>query len=158
MNKKAETTFNILIWIPRAFFLIFILLSVVYVLNVHLNMNLNDSLARAKLFKYTMLSSDCFSYYDENIDQVKPYSVDINKFKNIDSCIDTKKYSAKFEVISSKYNKTTYYKKKLYDDMIVRTGFTGKNSVYMYTSINYIFVYNITRIPAFLRSTILVEQ
>lgn len=81
-NKKAITTFEILMWIPRIIFLVVIMFVIMILIRSYITTTTDVSELEANLFVNRLLYSPTgISYFDSSINRAYPGIIDIDKFK-----------------------------------------------------------------------------
>ena len=83
MYKKAITTFEVLMWIPRILFLVIVMFSIIILVRSYVTTTIDISELQANTFAYRVLySSNAISYIDSKIDRAYPGIIDINRFRS----------------------------------------------------------------------------
>jgi len=125
MNKKAETTFSLIDWIPKMILTVIVFVLVVFILESFYKFDLSVEGVRTEVFAYNLFSSDLINYYDVDIDRLYIGIIDKNKLANFDcssfSYGVNKYYGAKIGIFSSDNNPISevYCNKNEYDNWIL---------------------------------------
>ena len=81
IGKKAVTTFEILMWIPRILFLVVVMFVVMVLIRSYVTTTIDISELEANTFAYRILySPNSISYFDSNIKRVYPGVIESDKF------------------------------------------------------------------------------
>ena len=82
-NKKAITTFEMLMWIPRIFFLVVLMFAVITLIRSFITTTVDVSELQANIFaKRILYSPNAISYFDSDLRRTYPGIIDFNKFKS----------------------------------------------------------------------------
>ena len=82
-NKKAITTFEILMWVPRIIFLVIVMFAVMILIRSYVTTTIDTSELEANVFANRILySPTAISYYDKKIDRLYPGIIDADKFNS----------------------------------------------------------------------------
>jgi len=94
-TKKAITTFEILMWIPRILFLVVVMFVVMLLIRSHVTTTIDISEIKANTLAYRLLyTQKGVSYYDSTIGRTYPGVIEIDKFKsqNIEKFLEKSAY------------------------------------------------------------------
>lgn len=81
--KKAITTFEMLIWIPRILFIIVIMFAIMALVRSYVTITLDTSEVEANIFANRIVySKNGISYFDSELDRVYPGIIDVEKFNS----------------------------------------------------------------------------
>ncbi len=81
-DKKAITTFEMLMWIPRIIFLVIIMFAVMFIVRSYVTTTIDVSELKANVFANRVLYSPTgMAYLDPDTNRAYPGVVDIEKFK-----------------------------------------------------------------------------
>ncbi|MBS3101013.1 hypothetical protein J4204_02685 [Candidatus Woesearchaeota archaeon] len=82
-NKRAITTFEILMWVPRILFLVVVMFTVMILIRSYVATTIDTSELEANIFISRILySPNSISYFDSDIGRTYQGVIDINKFKS----------------------------------------------------------------------------
>ena len=140
-NKRAITTFEILMWVPRILFLVVVMFTVMILIRSYVATTIDTSELEANIFISRILySPNSISYFDSDIGRTYQGVIDINKFKSqtADKFLErsvyygdnNKEIGAKFllrDLSSNENNEVTiYYNEDFFreQEKIAGSGFT----------------------------------
>ena len=82
-NKKAITTFEMVIWMPRIVFIVIIMFAVMVLIRSFVTTTVDVSELQANVFAYRVIySPNSISYYDKDMQRAYPGVIDFDKFKS----------------------------------------------------------------------------
>ena len=138
-NKRAMTTFEMLMYIPRLFFIVALMIFVAYIVKFYASSTTDTSELEATLFANRILySRNSISVFDYQNDRVHPNIIDASALdkqeseKFLENSIlytDKKEIAAKIILKNIDDNSVTtvFYNKDFYNNeaTIANSGFTG---------------------------------
>jgi hypothetical protein len=81
-GKKAITTFEMLMWVPRIVFLVAVMFAVAFLVKSHITTTIDISEARANIFvNRAIYSQSDISYFDSSTGRAYPGIIEMQKFK-----------------------------------------------------------------------------
>lgn len=82
-NKKAITTFEVLMWIPRIIFLVVIMFAIMILIRSYVTTTIDTSELEANVFINRILYSPTgISYFGSDINRTYPGIIEFDKFKS----------------------------------------------------------------------------
>ncbi len=102
-NKRGVSNFEMLMWIPRIIFIVFIMFVIIFLVRTYVATVIDTSAIKANLFSNRVIySANGISYYDESIKRTYPGIIDPNKFSSADFLDKAIYYGAKNREIGAK--------------------------------------------------------
>ena len=102
-DKRGVSNFEMLMWIPRIIFIIFIMFAIIFLVRTYVATVIDTSAIKANLFSNRIIySANGISYYDESINRVYPGIIDSKKFSSADFLDKAVYYGEKNREIGAK--------------------------------------------------------
>jgi len=130
MNKKGVT---IIYFIPKIFFLVIVVLSVVFMVNGFIITEIDSREAEAYiLINRILYSPNGIVYYNSQLERAYPGMIDLSRFDKI--VLEDSLYSSHNDWIGAKLNlmkldktniKTIKYNEEVYDSLYLQSGIKG---------------------------------
>lgn len=161
-NKKAMQALNMMLWIPRIFFMVIVISSVLFIVLLFTKVEVSTWQTESEIFaQRTLLSPHGISYYDSLSNRVYPGIIDTGNFEVFSNSIQTKRLAAKIELFdqNNKLINKTYINENTYKNWIVKEGIGGIGGIDVSRKSLYVLVKEDEKLtPATISYTIIIPR
>ncbi len=80
MNKKAAVSYYMINWVPKLVFTVIAVIALLLLINMYSIVDITTFEVESSLFLHRLMHSKSLVYYDEGIQRLYPFTIDLQKF------------------------------------------------------------------------------